>query len=183
MIRRMRRTRVLAALLAVAAALAGAAVAVAVAVAVARSYAVPSSLGSVLDRTRGESALAILLPSRLALDYDGRLYASGGGDATSYDLSLDGAPHCGGASACFLATFGARRGSTVDFRRRVALRGGRTGYYKPLSCGGSCSPPAIEWRGRGNVYSIQAKVLGRGDAGQRRTLVAAANSAIGAGPR
>ncbi len=149
----------------------------------AKSYAVASSLGAVLDRTRSETGLAILLPGRLALDYDGRVYASGGGDRTSYDLSLAGAPRCGGGSACFLASFTARRGSTVDFRRRVTLRGGRIGFYKPLTCGGSCSPPIIQWRGRGNVYAIQAKVLGRGEAGVRRVMVAAANSAIGAGRR
>ena len=153
------------------------------ALAYAKSYTVPSSLDGVLDRTRSETALAILLPRRLALDYDGRVYASGGGDRTSYDLSLAGAPGCAGAGACFLASFGARRGSTVDFRRKVALRGGRSGFYKPLTCGGSCSPPIIQWRGRGNVYSIQAKVLGRGEAGVQRVMVAAANSAIGAGPR
>jgi hypothetical protein len=154
------------------------------ALAYAKSYAVPSALGGVLDKTRSSTALAILLPSRLALDYDGRVYASGGGDSKSYDLSLAGAPGCGGASACFLVTFSAKRGSTVDFRRKVALRGGRTGFYKPLTCGGSCSPPIIQWRGRGNVYSIQAKVLASGgDAGARRAMVAAANSAIGAGRR
>ena len=154
------------------------------ALAYAKSYAVPSSLGAVLDRARSETGLAILLPSRLALDYDGRVYASGGGERRSYDLSLAGAPGCAGASACFLASFSARRGSTVDFRRKVALRGGRTGFYKPLTCGGSCSPPIIQWRGRGNVYSIQAKVLASGaDAGARRAMVAAANSAIGAGRR
>jgi hypothetical protein len=154
------------------------------ALAYARPYAVPSSLGRVLDRTRSATSLAILLPSRLALDYDGRVYASGGGDRRSYDLSLAGAPGCGGAGACFLASFTARRGSAVDFRRKVGLRGGRTGYYKPLSCGGSSSPPIIQWRGRGNVYSIQAKVLASGgEAGARRAMVAAANSAIGAGRR
>ncbi|HEV7808372.1 MAG TPA: hypothetical protein VGO80_21375 [Solirubrobacteraceae bacterium] len=39
------------------------------------------------------------------------------------------------------------------------------------------------WRSRGNLYTIQAKVPDSTDAGQRRRLVRAANSAIGAGPR
>lgn len=154
------------------------------ALAYAKSYGVPSSLGSVLNKTRSSTGLAILLPSRIGLDYEGRVYASGGGGRTSYDLSLAGAPGCSGASACFLATFSAKRGSSVDFRRKVGLRGGRTGYYKPLTCGGSCSPPIIQWRGRGNVYTIQAKVLASGgEAGVRRAMIAAANSAIGAGKR
>ena len=152
------------------------------ATAYAKTYDVPSALGATLDRTDAKTPLAILLPSKLALDYDGRLYASGSGGRNSYDLSLAGAPNCG-ANACFLASFGAERGGTPSFRRTVALRGGRTGYFKPLTCGGSCSPPIIEWKSRGNLYRIQAKIPDSTDAGQRRRMVAAANSAIGAGPR
>lgn len=153
------------------------------AVALAKSYDVPASLGSSLTSVRAKTSLAILLPSRLALDYDGRLYASGSGGAKRYDLSLDGAPRCGGADACFLVSFSAERGGTPAFRRTVALRGGRTGYFKPLSCGGSCSPPEIQWRSRGNLYVIQAKIPDSSDAAAQKRLVAAANSAIGAGPR
>ncbi len=173
----MTRTRVTAALLAAAVLLAGAAIAHA------KYYAVPSALGSTLNGVRSDTKLAILLPNRLALDYDGRTYASGIGDARSYSLSLAGAPNCGGANACFLVTFAAERGQAPDFRRKVALRGGRTGYYKPLTCGGSCSPPIIQWRSRGNLYTIQAKVPDSSDAGARRRLVNAANASIGAGPR
>jgi hypothetical protein len=152
------------------------------AVAVAKTYAIPSALGKTLDRVDAKTALAILLPSRLALDYDGRTYASGSGGRNSYALSLAGAPNCG-ANACFLVSFGAERGGTPAFRRTVALRGGRTGYFKPLTCGGSCSPPIIEWKARGNLYRIQAKIPDSTDAAQQRRMVAAANSAIGAGPR
>ncbi|MEA2193488.1 MAG: hypothetical protein QOI73_3609 [Solirubrobacteraceae bacterium] len=153
------------------------------AVAYAKYYAVPSSLGSVLERTDDETPLAILLPNRLNLDYDGRVYASGGGERRSYSLSLSAAADCGGANACFLVTFSAERGEDPHYVSRVRLRSGRTGYFKALSCGGSCSPPAIEWRSRGNLYTIQAKVPDSTTAGQRRRLVAAANAAIGAGPR
>ena len=153
------------------------------AVAHAKTYDVPASLGSTLERTDTRTPLAILLPSRLSLDYDGRTFASGTGARTSYSLSLSAVRNCGGATACFLATFSAERGGRPGFNRRVALRGGRTGYFKPLSCGGSCSPPAIQWSSRGNLYTIEAKIPDSTDSGQRRRLVAAANSAIGAGPR
>ncbi len=152
------------------------------ATAYAKTYDVPAALGTTLERTDAKTPLAILLPSRLALDYDGKTYASGSGGRNSYSLSLAGAPRCG-ANACFLVSFGAKRGGTPSFRRTVRLRGGRTGYFKPLTCGGSCSPPIIEWKSRGNLYSIQAKIPDSTDAGQARRLVAAANSAIGAGPR
>lgn len=56
-----------------------------------------------------------------------------------------------------------------------------TGYFKPLSCGASCSPPSIEWLSEGILYEIQA------DAGSRRTekrrLITLADSAIKNGPR
>ena len=136
-----------------------------------------------MDSRDARTPLAILLPSRLALDFDGRAFASGSGDRTSYSLSLGGVRNCGGATACFLATFSAQKGGSPHYRRKVALRGGRTGYFKALSCGASCSPPAIEWISRGNLYSIEARIPDATDAGQRRRLVAAANSAIGAGPR
>ena len=153
------------------------------AVAHARSYAVPFALGGTLDRTRAETKLAILLPRRLALDYGGRTHASGGGDRRSYSLSLASRRNCGGAGACFLATFTAERGSRPSAGRKVRLRGGRTGYFVALSCGASCSPPSIEWRSRGNVYSIQARIPDSTAAAQQRRLVAAANSALAAGPR
>jgi hypothetical protein len=171
------RIRLVAALLTAAVVLAGAAFAQA------KYYSVPSALGGSLSRVRSDTKIAILLPNRLALDYDGRSYASGIGDPGSYSLSLAGAPNCGGANACFLVTFAGERGRTPDFRRKVALRGGRSGYYKPLTCGGSCSPPIIQWRSRGNLYTIQAKVPDSSNAGARRRLVNAANAAIGAGPR
>ena len=128
------------------------------AVAVAKTYNIPASLGSALTSTDAKTPLAILVPSRLALDFDGRVFASGGGGSTAYDLSLAGARNCGGANACFLASFEAERGARPSFKRRVALRGGRTGYFKPLTCGGSCSPPLIQWVPRSNLYTIQAKV-------------------------
>ena len=153
------------------------------AVAHAKTYDVPTALGTTLERADARTPLAILLPTRLALDYDGRTFASGTGASRSYSLSLAAARGCGGATACFLATFSAKRGGTPSLRRKVALRGGRTGYFKPLTCGGSCSPPIIEWVSRGNLYAIQAKIPDATDAAQRRRMVAAANSAIGAGPR
>ena len=148
----------------------------------AKTYDVPSALSTVLGRTNAKTPLAILLPDRLALDFSGKVYASGTGRRNSYDLALAGAPNCG-ANVCFLASFAAERGATPSFRRTVRLRGGRTGYFKPLQCGGSCSPPEIQWKSRGNLYSIQAKIPDSSDAAAQRRLVAAANSALAAGPR
>ncbi len=160
-----------------------AALAVASSPAQAKHYRVASSLGGALDTTRAKTKLAILLPNRIALDYDGRVYASGRGTRSSYVLYLAGAPGCGSSTVCLLASFSARRGGSPSYRTKVRLRGGRSGYFRPLRCGASCSPPAIQWRSRGNLYRISARVPDSTNARARRRLVTAANAAIGAGRR
>jgi hypothetical protein len=167
----------LALLAAVAAALFGAAPAIAAPVDVA------ATLGATLQRVDARTPVPILLPDTLELDFDGTVYASGSGGRRSWSFALAGAPNCGGATACFLASFTARRGRTPAFRTRVRLRGGIPGWYKPLSCGASCSPPALQYRRRGVLYEIQANVPDRTNAAARRRLVAAANAALRIGPR
>jgi hypothetical protein len=55
-----------------------------------------------------------------------------------------------------------------------------TGYYKPLTCGASCSAPTIQWRQNGALYEIQAKETGKR---AKRTMIGLANSAIRFGRR
>jgi hypothetical protein len=144
---------------------------------------VPAALGPTLARVDARTPLAILLPDTLELDFDGTVHASGAGSARRWSLSLAGAPNCGGATACFLASFTAERGGTPAFRTRVRLRGGIPGWFKPLSCGASCSPPVLQYRHRGVMYEIAANVPDRTNAAARRRLVAAANAALRIGPR
>jgi hypothetical protein len=54
--------------------------------------------------------------------------------------------------------------------------------FTPLSCGASCSPPQIVFVVHGVRYTIQAN-LKKTAKGDRATLIGAAESAIGAGPR
>ena len=149
----------------------------------AKLYDVPAELGSQLRKVAKRSDVPVRVPSRIDLDYDGRTYASGTGSRRSWSLSLAGAPDCGGGSACFLATFSGQRAGRPAFRRTVELARGITGYYKPMSCGASCSPAMIEWFQRRVLYSIQAKVGAATAEGQQRAMVRAANSAIRARPR
>jgi len=151
--------------------------------ATARPVDVPGTLGAALQRVDARTPLAILLPDTLELDVDGTVYGSGTGGRRSYSLSLAGAPNCGGATACFLAAFTAQRGATPAYRARVRLRGGIPGWFKPLSCGASCSPPALQFRRRGVLYEISANVPDRTNTAARRRLVTAANAALRVGPR
>ncbi len=149
----------------------------------ARVYDVPEQLGPVLDRVAARTSVPIRVPATLDLDYDGVAYANGFGGRRGWELSLAGSRDCGNATACFLASMTGERGGTPAFRRRVRLARGITGYFKPLSCGGSCSPPMIQWKQEGYLYTIQAKLGVAGRTKQRRAMVRAANEAIRSTPR
>jgi hypothetical protein len=91
-----------------------------------------------------------------------------------------------GSNATFAAGFG---GSMRIFRdlpntRRVALSGGRTGMFRPVSCGSSCAPANLWWEQNGVMYQIQIKL--RSDSterDQKKILVETANSIVTARPR
>jgi hypothetical protein len=146
----------------------------------AKTYDVPAQFTKVLPRVKARTQLPVLLPDRMPYE-DTRLYASGSGRKRSWELSLAAAPGCGGATACFVASFWAQKGGQPSGTRRVTLRGGRTGWFRPLSCGASCSPPTIAWREHGAAYWIQANVGTQST--ERRILVRMANQAIHAGRR
>ena len=147
----------------------------------AQSVDVPRVLDPVLPRARS-ARVAVLLPSKINLDYrsGGKLFSHGSGSEKrgEYELELSGARGCGGSDACFLAGFTGERGRPLGHRTNVSLALGLRGYFKALSCGGSCSPPSIQWIEKGVRYEIQANALGG-----RRAFVAMANSAISSGNR
>jgi hypothetical protein len=124
-------------------------------------------------------APAVLLPGSMPLDAK-HLYGGGGPSGSRYDLSIGALPHCGGANACFVADFTAEKASTV-FGKRATVRGASKAGFVPLSCGASCAPPQIDFIVHGIRYTIQANL--KTSKGDRAALVAAAESAISAGPR
>jgi hypothetical protein len=146
------------------------------AVAEAETVDVPTRLRASIPKARN-GGVPVLLPQRINLDYSGKTYAGGGGGNDEYALFLDARPRCGG-NACFLASFTAKEGEPLGFKTNVTLARGVRGAYKPLSCGGSCSPPSIMWILGGVRYEIQAKALGG-----RKAFVQMANSAIRHGRR
>ena len=141
-------------------------------------------LGDELARVDRATPVPILLPPSLDLDTDGEVYASGSGTRRGWAFTLTATPDCGGANACHLGSIDAERGGELAFARRVRISRTVRGSYKPLSCGASCSPPALDFLRRGVRYSLQAKLGVRGgDRAQRRALVRAARAALRAGPR
>jgi hypothetical protein len=152
------------------------------AVAQAAVYDVNRVLKDDLPTVAKRTKVPIRLPSKIDLDYGKNVFGSGTGSKNRYSFGIDAATPCG-ANACFLAQFRGEKGGTPAFKREVDLANGITGYYKPLSCGGSCSPPLIEWIQRGYLYGIQAKIGTAGKDAQRRAMIRAANSAIRSTPR
>ena len=90
--------------------------------------------------------------------------------------------------AGFAAFFQAQRDPDEDLQalpnvRKVELSHGLRGYFRPVSCGGSCAPANIWWRNDRVLYQIQMvfpSTLRESD--QQRAITAVANSAILADP-
>lgn len=140
----------------------------------------------VLSGLKRETGIPVLLPSELPRALlERKIYVDGQGTQDDYSIALTSRPNCG-ANACTLGYFEAQRGGKPSFKKVVTLTQGFKGYYKPLSCGGSCSPPAIEWVAGGVLYSIQLHVSGDerlSDEEEASQMIRIANSSIEAGPR
>jgi hypothetical protein len=128
---------------------------------------------------RAKHAPDVLLPRSMPLDAK-HLYAGGGPDRSSYALAIGAVRNCGEADACFVAEFSATKAGKV-FGKRVNVHGASKAGFIALSCGASCSPPQIDFIVGGTRYIIQANL--KSPHGDRAALIAAAESAISAGPR
>ncbi len=134
-----------------------------------------------LPKVGRATTLPILLPRTLRLAGPApKLYASGAGRRASWVLTLAGAPRCRGASACFVASFEARRGKRLPGRSNLRLVGGVRALYQPISCGASCSPASLWFVRDGVLHSWQLKDPPRR---ARAAFIRMANEAIRAGSR
>jgi hypothetical protein len=143
-------------------------------------YDVPDLVERPLDAVRKTAKFDVLLPSQFTSEHR-KLYSQGSGRAGSYRFDIGSVKGCGTATACFVASFRARRGGKATNTRKVKLRGGRRGYFRPLKCGASCGAPSLQWVQDGVLYTIEGKFGTKKT--ERRVLIRLANSAIGKGPR
>jgi hypothetical protein len=139
------------------------------------SIDLPELFADQLPKLKERSAVPILLPQRMPDQFDD-YFPTGFGKPRRWGLQVGAVENCGGATACFIASFSARERGKPFGPRKVELARGRSGRFKPLTCGASCAPPTIEWRERGATYRIESKFRGR-------RLIRMANSAIRNGPR
>lgn len=160
---------------------------------VSRPAMLPQPLRALVPKIKQQTQVAVLLPDEFPETVQQSLYAHGEASADGYTITLTSRPDCG-ANACFVGLFTAQRddnmATAVHQRqgdaREVLLTYNIKAYYKPLTCGGSCSPPRIDWVREGVLYSMQFDVQWstRLESKEEQAfLVDMANSALKAGPR
>ena len=88
--------------------------------------------GPRLAKVKAATNVPILLPRTLPLGGRYKLYSRGSGARTSYVFSLEGAPNCLGANACFVATFAGKRGGKLPGRPNVRLGLRRPGVFRDV---------------------------------------------------
>jgi hypothetical protein len=146
-----------------------------------RNVALLPAFAHQLPQVKRVTRVPVLLPRSLSIGGTYKLYATGGASRSSWDLELAGAPRCGSATACFVASFKGTRNARLPWKKNATLRGSDPAAYKPVTCGGSCSPASFWFLHDGVLYSWQVKDLAARD--PRATLVRLANEAIATGPR
>jgi hypothetical protein len=100
------------------------------------------------------TTVPVLLPA--TLPFGGKVpkvYATGFAGKSHWGLELAGAPNCGGADACFLASFDGKRGGRLPGKSNLKLAGGQPAFYKGITCGASCSPVTLWFLYRGVLYT------------------------------
>ncbi len=148
----------------------------------------PEPLASVLPEIKAKSRVPVLLPTKFSNPIRGAKYAvvesaSDNGYAISlyYELGIGDAGFAASFEANAHPNYGPKDIGNV---REVKLSRSLVGYFRPVSCGGSCAPASIWWKEGQVLYQIQLKLSPdlRQDE-QQKAITAAANSAILAGPR
>jgi hypothetical protein len=132
---------------------------------------------------KSQTTVPILLPQRLPALAEKTVYPHAKGDARGYTIRLESDPDCDGANACFLAMLGAKRGGRFSYPEVVKLSGTATARFKPITCGGSCSSQAVEWKYEGVLYTAQLNLRTESEQEARTAMIDLANSAVRHGPR
>ena len=133
-----------------------------------------------IAKVKRTTRVPVLLPRTLSLLGAYKVYASSYATRRLFVLDLAGAPSCGGANACFVATFQGERGGKLPGRPNARLAHGDPALFHPVTCGGSCAPSSLWFTHGGYLYSWQAKDI---RAPEKTILIRMANEAIAAGAR
>jgi hypothetical protein len=148
----------------------------------------PQIFTDVLPEVKAETHTAILLPDRLvnpiakanhAIVEDAN--ANGYAISLYYKLGIGDAGFAGSFSAQALPSY---KLDELENVTKVKLAEGLGGFFKAVSCGGSCAPANLWWEQNGVVYQIQLKLPpSLSERSQREAIVNLADSCITGGPR
>ncbi len=142
-----------------------------------------SALAPVLPELKQHTPLAILLPARLPALLGAGVYSSAEGSPTGYTIRLESESDCHGAEVCFVGALKAEKGGAFSFPEAVQIDKVIQGRYQPATCAGTCSPPAIEWKLNGVLYTAQLNLRARNAKDQRSAMLQLAESAVRSGAR
>jgi hypothetical protein len=146
----------------------------------------PKALVSVLPMVKAKTRIPVLLPSELPEPIAGAHYAVvQKTDADEYAISLYFKLGVGDAGfAAFFAAQAHPKYNSRELGNEVQLVHGTHGFFRPVSCGGSCAPASLLWELGGNLYQIQLEMSSTlSEADQQKAIISTADSAILAGPR
>jgi len=148
----------------------------------------PSVFVSLLAEVKARTNIPVLLPTELPKPFCDAEHAVVGktkADEYAVDLYYE----LGVGDAGFAASFGAKNNAPYSPRelpnvQEVKLAGGIVGFFRPVSCGGSCAPANLWWERGAALYHIQLKLPSTlREKNQQKIITDVANSAILAGPR
>lgn len=145
----------------------------------------PESFVSVLPEVKAKSHVPVLLPSEPI----GKAKHAVVEKATANEYAISLYYELGVGQAGFAASLRAQANpkyhpQDLSNVSEVKLAGGIRGFFRPLSCGGSCAPANLWWELGGVLYQIQLKLSSTlREEEQQKTITATTDSAILAGPR
>lgn len=152
------------------------------------SQSLPEGFASSVRTVKARTHVPILLPSMLP-DPIGKAKHTVVESVTEDSYAISLYYELGIGDAGFAANFAAQvrpNFAPEDLAnvQRTALAQGLIGFFRAVSCGGSCAPANLWWQQNGTLYQIQLKLSSTmAESDQLKALTAAANSAITVGPR
>lgn len=152
------------------------------------TQSLPDVFLTVLAEVKARTAVPVLLPTELPSPFCDAKHASVD-KATAAEYAVSLYYELGMGNAGFAAFFGAKNNASYSPRelpnvREVKLAGGIVGFFRPVSCGGSCAPANLWWESGKALYTLQLKLpAALREKKQQKVITQVANSAIVAGPR
>jgi hypothetical protein len=147
----------------------------------------PAIFVSILPEIKAKTSMAVLLPTELPRPFGDAKHVKLEVAPDEYAVALYYELDVGNAG--FAALFAAKNNATYSLReignvREVKLAGGKVGFFRSVSCGGSCAPANLWWEQGRTQYQVQLVLVSTlREKQQQRIITAVANSAILAGPR